>query len=111
MDVVFPGDHDQMKQRRRVPCSLGWLEAEQALWVVLIAFERSMRQQHLDQRRLPCSVFVNLLFISPLNKLLNRLLWVHTSLTPISCSLVKSTVHFDLPYLSISLLHILSRLL
>lgn len=72
---------------------------------------RLMRQQHLDQQRLPCSVFVNLFFIAARNKLLNRLLWVLTSLTPISCILVKCNVDFDLPYLSTSLLHMLSRLL
>lgn len=87
MGMVFSKEKDQ---RRRIEglgaCSLRWSQLEQAYWLVLTDFGRS-RQQQLDQQCLHCSVFTSLLFMAPLNKLLNRVLWVLTSDSRISSTL------------------------
>lgn len=70
MGMVSSKEKDQ---RRRIEglgaCSLRWSQLEQAHWLVLTAFGRA-KQQQLDQQHLHCSVFMSLVFIAPLNKLL-----------------------------------------
>lgn len=65
----------------------------------LVALGRATRQQQLDQQCLPCSVFMSLFFIAPLNKLLNRLLcltsapWSHCPASSALASMVLLMVH------------------
>lgn len=87
MGMVCSKEKDR---RRRIEgsgsCPFRWSQLEQAHWLVLTVFGR-VRQQQPDQQRLHCSVFVSLLFMAPLNKVLNRVLWVLTSDSRISSTL------------------------